>query len=301
MDWYYSLDGQEKQGPVSRDRLKELFKNKEIQSNTLVWCKALDDWVKIESILKSERKYKTPNNTETSTTAHVPSPGLTDVPKQQSRPYAPPEHDSAKQAPQPILGGATLIERVQDAWVLRLIKPSTLSYAKVLAGLSGFLGAIWLVFEGGLFVVHAMTIIPLAIGTITTRVLPPWIYLTNFIGLGIWALCSYLSIVVPGIKLIRACKALSSLQKGPFSTHLGESLDRLRAMWKWIALSFIFSLIAVVTWGFLYGLNTAIVPFDQKGRQRGVQLFEKPTPRPDTYCVSVTGDPFQRRFNISCN
>ena len=47
-NWYYLDENQERHGPVSRLKLKELLEQKKIDQTTYVWSESFDDWKRVE-------------------------------------------------------------------------------------------------------------------------------------------------------------------------------------------------------------------------------------------------------------
>ena len=49
MDWYYESEGQQ-QGPVSRERLIELYREGQVRGTTLVWNETFSDWTALSAV-----------------------------------------------------------------------------------------------------------------------------------------------------------------------------------------------------------------------------------------------------------
>ncbi len=49
-DWYYSLDGKNKVGPVSKEELVDFINKGRLNSKTLVWQEGMSEWVHISTI-----------------------------------------------------------------------------------------------------------------------------------------------------------------------------------------------------------------------------------------------------------
>jgi len=49
MDWYYESSGQQ-QGPVSRERLIELYREGQVRGTTLVWNETFSDWTALSAV-----------------------------------------------------------------------------------------------------------------------------------------------------------------------------------------------------------------------------------------------------------
>jgi len=55
--WYWSKqDSNDRNGPVSRERLEELAEEETLESEDLVWRKGFDDWVEAGSVEELERE-----------------------------------------------------------------------------------------------------------------------------------------------------------------------------------------------------------------------------------------------------
>ena len=52
-NWYYLDESQERHGPVSRLKLKELLDQKKIDQTTYVWSESFDDWKRVEETTTS--------------------------------------------------------------------------------------------------------------------------------------------------------------------------------------------------------------------------------------------------------
>lgn len=59
-NWFYTLDGQSQEGPVSLNMIRNLIQSGKIQKNTLVWYPRLDEWSKAHSIELLYPKQKIP-------------------------------------------------------------------------------------------------------------------------------------------------------------------------------------------------------------------------------------------------
>jgi len=47
--WYYSIDGNSKQGPVSEEELRRLLNSRQLLPDTLVWTQEMNYWSKASS------------------------------------------------------------------------------------------------------------------------------------------------------------------------------------------------------------------------------------------------------------
>jgi len=54
MNWYYA-DGKRKVGPISKEELKSLVKNKKINMETLVWRQGMKDWEALGRVAKQKK------------------------------------------------------------------------------------------------------------------------------------------------------------------------------------------------------------------------------------------------------
>ncbi len=71
-NWFYTLDGQSQEGPVSLNTMRERISAGKIDKNTLVWCPKLDEWSKAGSI---EDLYKKKKESSTATIKPPSIPG----------------------------------------------------------------------------------------------------------------------------------------------------------------------------------------------------------------------------------
>lgn len=49
-NWFYTLDGQSQEGPISLNTIRNLIQSRRIHKNTLVWYPRLDEWSKAHSV-----------------------------------------------------------------------------------------------------------------------------------------------------------------------------------------------------------------------------------------------------------
>ena len=59
-NWFYTLDGQSQEGPVSLNMIRNLIQSGKIQKNTLVWYPRLYEWSKARSVELLYPKHKSP-------------------------------------------------------------------------------------------------------------------------------------------------------------------------------------------------------------------------------------------------
>jgi len=65
-NWFYTLDGQSHEGPVSLNMIRSLIQSGKIHKKTLVWFPRLNEWTKAQSVELLYPKQKTvPSKTET--------------------------------------------------------------------------------------------------------------------------------------------------------------------------------------------------------------------------------------------
>ncbi len=58
--WYYSHDGQDRQGPVTWGRIQEYFKGGILSPETLIWAPHLPEWTPAQRLIRAKRGMATP-------------------------------------------------------------------------------------------------------------------------------------------------------------------------------------------------------------------------------------------------
>lgn len=73
--WYYSTDGENRQGPVSESEIRDRLANNELTESTMVWTQGMEKWIR----LAETKQFGTPKPPELSPEDTTP-PALLSIP-----------------------------------------------------------------------------------------------------------------------------------------------------------------------------------------------------------------------------
>jgi hypothetical protein len=136
--WFFSRDGSQQEGPVSKEQIEQMLSAGELAAETLVWSPVLSDWTPAERApdLKWEWPLKPPPlppKAAAGSVPHVVAAGAGASPPRVP-PVSPPALQAARFAPTP---ATPALQRIE-------IRPKTKRNAIILVAIAGFfvLGAI---------------------------------------------------------------------------------------------------------------------------------------------------------------